>query len=321
MPMETHDGHGRARGRQDHRPLERHRHLHRQGHRLPALEARPARPRFPLQAVPHLRRTAASSGSTTSDAVGGDDRRERRRTSAAARPSTTSSTRASRTRRTSCGAASRRSRPRSARRRASISPTRWSRSRPPPARSWGFELSAEERARPFVEMSGRKGLGVKADDLIDRSKRTRCARSRTRHPEVSRRRAARDGARHRRRRAPLLPAEVDAQLRHRLRLQRGALVRRARPALTASTRPCAPTPSFASCQTASCEAAQRLRRGAAEGDETTERVSGVFEGESGGEIWSLVTLAARLDEVDRAGRVVGGAVASRQVHVPTGTRL
>ena len=32
----------------------------------------------------------------------------------------------------------------------------------------GFELSAEERQKSFVEMSGRKGLGVKADDLIDR---------------------------------------------------------------------------------------------------------------------------------------------------------
>jgi len=32
----------------------------------------------------------------------------------------------------------------------------------------GIELSADEKARPFVEVSGRKGLGIKADDLIDR---------------------------------------------------------------------------------------------------------------------------------------------------------
>ncbi|MBL8113162.1 MAG: arginine--tRNA ligase [Acidobacteria bacterium] len=31
----------------------------------------------------------------------------------------------------------------------------------------GVELSEEDRARPFVEMSGRKGLGVKAEDLLD----------------------------------------------------------------------------------------------------------------------------------------------------------
>ena len=31
----------------------------------------------------------------------------------------------------------------------------------------GIELSEEDRRRPYVEVSGRKGLGVKADDLID----------------------------------------------------------------------------------------------------------------------------------------------------------
>lgn len=31
----------------------------------------------------------------------------------------------------------------------------------------GIELSEEDKAKPYVEMSGRKGLGVKADDLID----------------------------------------------------------------------------------------------------------------------------------------------------------
>jgi len=31
----------------------------------------------------------------------------------------------------------------------------------------GIELSEEDRAKPYVEVSGRKGLGVKADDLID----------------------------------------------------------------------------------------------------------------------------------------------------------
>jgi arginyl-tRNA synthetase len=31
----------------------------------------------------------------------------------------------------------------------------------------GYELSEEEKRRPYVEVSGRKGLGVKADDLLD----------------------------------------------------------------------------------------------------------------------------------------------------------
>ncbi len=38
---------------------------------------------------------------------------------------------------------------------------------PASAEALGVELSDEDRARPFVEMSGRKGLGVKADDLLD----------------------------------------------------------------------------------------------------------------------------------------------------------
>ncbi|MGD8377431.1 MAG: arginine--tRNA ligase, partial [Acidobacteriota bacterium] len=36
------------------------------------------------------------------------------------------------------------------------------------AREMGFEISEEDATRPYVEMSGRKGQGVKADDLIDR---------------------------------------------------------------------------------------------------------------------------------------------------------
>jgi arginyl-tRNA synthetase len=38
---------------------------------------------------------------------------------------------------------------------------------PSAAEALGVELSDEDRARPFIEMSGRRGLGVKADDLVD----------------------------------------------------------------------------------------------------------------------------------------------------------
>ena len=31
----------------------------------------------------------------------------------------------------------------------------------------GYVVSAEDQARPYIEVSGRKGFGVKADDLID----------------------------------------------------------------------------------------------------------------------------------------------------------
>ena len=49
----------------------------------------------------------------------------------------------------------------------------------------GIELSDEDRKRPYIEMSGRKGLGVKADDLISRLETDALDEVRTRHPELS----------------------------------------------------------------------------------------------------------------------------------------
>src|ERR1700690_2530283 len=49
----------------------------------------------------------------------------------------------------------------------------------------GYELSDEDRARPFVEVSGRKGYGVKADDLLDRLTSAAQAEVDTRHPELT----------------------------------------------------------------------------------------------------------------------------------------
>ena len=53
------------------------------------------------------------------------------------------------------------------RRTPSTSRTRWSRCRTPTARELGYEIAAEDAKKPFVEVSGRKGLGVKIDDLLD----------------------------------------------------------------------------------------------------------------------------------------------------------
>lgn len=55
---------------------------------------------------------------------------------------------------------------------------------PAAAEELGFKLSEEDRARPFIEMSGRKGLGVKADDLIDRLEANALAEVESRHPDV-----------------------------------------------------------------------------------------------------------------------------------------
>ncbi len=57
----------------------------------------------------------------------------------------------------------------------------------------GIELSEEDKKRPYVEVSGRKGLGVKADDLIDKLIERALEEVTSRHaeePEESRREAA-----------------------------------------------------------------------------------------------------------------------------------
>jgi arginyl-tRNA synthetase len=48
----------------------------------------------------------------------------------------------------------------------------------------GIELSEEDKLRPYVEVSGRKGLGVKADDLIDKLIETALAEVEDRHPDA-----------------------------------------------------------------------------------------------------------------------------------------
>lgn len=53
------------------------------------------------------------------------------------------------------------------------------------AEDLGFNLSEEDRKRPFIEMSGRKGLGVKADDLITRLEENALSEVESRHPDIA----------------------------------------------------------------------------------------------------------------------------------------
>ena len=49
----------------------------------------------------------------------------------------------------------------------------------------GIELSDEDRSRPYIEMSGRKGLGVKADDLINQLEAGALTEVEKRNPDLS----------------------------------------------------------------------------------------------------------------------------------------
>jgi arginyl-tRNA synthetase len=52
------------------------------------------------------------------------------------------------------------------------------------ARELGYDLDKSDMQRPFVEVSGRRGLGVKADDLLDRLEERAAAEVRARHPDL-----------------------------------------------------------------------------------------------------------------------------------------
>jgi arginyl-tRNA synthetase len=49
----------------------------------------------------------------------------------------------------------------------------------------GYEVSAEDQQRAYIEVSGRKGFGVKADDLMDRLITASTGEVDTRHPELT----------------------------------------------------------------------------------------------------------------------------------------
>jgi arginyl-tRNA synthetase len=53
------------------------------------------------------------------------------------------------------------------------------------AAEMGYELTAEEAKKPYVEVSGRKGFGVKADDLIDKLEAATLEEVQQRHPNMT----------------------------------------------------------------------------------------------------------------------------------------
>lgn len=158
----------------------------------------------------------------------------------------------------------------------------------------GIELSEEDRARPFVEMSGRKGLGVKADDLISRLESDALREVESRHAE--------------------LPAGEQKETAHKIAV--GAL----RYFLLKFTRNSVIAFDFKEalsfegetgpyCQYAAVRANSIFRKldlqvmAAATKfvteatPEASSKIARVFSDEAGTEIWSLVLLAERLDEV------------------------
>ena len=162
---------------------------------------------------------------------------------------------------------------------------------PAAAEELGFKLTDEDRKRPFIEMSGRKGLGVKADDLIDRLEANALAEVESRHADA--------------------PMEEKELIAHQIAV--GAL----RYFLLKFTRNTVIVFDFkealsfdgetgAFCQYSAVRANSIFRkldennsveastRRLQEGDPTGLR--DILSGETGTDIWSLIALASRLEE-------------------------
>jgi arginyl-tRNA synthetase len=154
----------------------------------------------------------------------------------------------------------------------------------------GIELSAEDRARPHIEMSGRKGLGVKADDLIDRIEADALREVETRHPELpedERRKTAHAVA-------------VGALRYFLLKWTRNSIIAFDFKEALSFEGETGPYCQYAAVRANSIfrrldGAALRSAREFVAGDDPAE-VRRVLGGEAGDELWSLVTLASRLDE-------------------------
>lgn len=160
----------------------------------------------------------------------------------------------------------------------------------------GINLSDEDRARPFVEMSGRKGLGVKADDLINRLESDALREVETRHPDIS--------AEARAETAHLIA--VGALRYFLLKFTRNSVIAfdfKEALSFEGETGPYCQYAAvransiFRKLETTTMVEASQLIRSAADGDGRLHgEMARVFETESGDEIWSLVTLSARFDE-------------------------
>jgi arginyl-tRNA synthetase len=163
---------------------------------------------------------------------------------------------------------------------------------PSAAEELGFEVSEEDRKKPFIEMSGRKGLGVKADDLLTRLEEEALEEVESRHPDS--------------------PDDEKRFIAHQIAV--GAL----RYFLLKFTRNTVIVFDFKEalsfdgetgcfCQYSAVRANSIFRklkeRGeASDGSSLSDasKVAEVFTSEAGNDIWSMLVLASRLNEIVEA---------------------
>jgi arginyl-tRNA synthetase len=157
-----------------------------------------------------------------------------------------------------------------------------------------IELSEDDRKRPYIEMSGRKGLGVKADDLIDRLEMDAFDEVEERHAHLSQEEKE-DTAR----------AIANGALRYfLLKFTRNTVIAfdfKEALSFEGETGPY--------CQYAAVRANsifRKLESGSPESNHsanqtfsaTREDVNSILSGEVGDDIWSLMMLSARLEDAN-----------------------
>ncbi len=160
----------------------------------------------------------------------------------------------------------------------------------------GIELSPEDSRRPFIEMSGRKGLGVKADDLINRLESDALREVDSRHSELS---AAEKGA-------TAHEIAIGALRYFLLKFTRNSVIAFDFGEALSFEGETGPYCQYAAVRANSIfrkltnearqEAVQLVATTSTDND-LRAKVNEALSGDSGTEIWSLVMLAERLDEV------------------------
>lgn len=162
----------------------------------------------------------------------------------------------------------------------------------------GMKLSDEDRSKPFIEMSGRKGLGVKADDLIDRLEASALTEVESRHSDLSKTEQFKIAH----------SIAVGALRYFLLKFTRNSII-----AFDFKEALAFEGETGTYCQNAavransifrklgieSLSAARELIASVANDPEKAAGVAEFFESEAGTEVWTLVMLAERFDEVVR----------------------
>lgn len=160
----------------------------------------------------------------------------------------------------------------------------------------GIELTDEDRTRPYIEMSGRKGLGVKADDLISQLETGALAEVEKRNPDLP------DAEK----RATAHEVAVAALRYFLLKFTRNTVIAFDFKEALSFEGETGPYCQYAAVRTNSIfrklgtetvDAADSLMKEIAGDSALQARVAEVFSGEGGTDIWSLVMLSQQLDDV------------------------